>query len=523
VSSQPLYTFAQKTQAQIRNDFLRTLKNGLIAAGITNPNIAEGSDYYALATAFSIELSVVIANQVIMADTLMPDTAPGSFLDRWLTILGLLRRGAVPSFGNVAFSTAATTNVPPTAQLVDPNGVLFQVVTSGSYANGSQIPVICTTGGSGTNWPNGTSLKWVSAPAYAAPTVTVGLPGGTDGLSHGMDSEVGIDGPPRSRLLARFASPPQGGAPQDIMGWATQSSAEVQACAVYPALQGPATFFFAVWGAQQTVGPFSSTAMSRQLQAALVSGTVVPYVRGLVGGGGSVYSVGSSTVDQPTDVAFLMSLPSAPTASPAGPGGGWLDGAPWPSSVGGSAACVVTATTNAFTFTVNATSAPQPGVSRIAYLSPSNWQLYTGTVQSYSGSSGAYTVTINSPWPNLAADLATGFAPYVFPQSQNQAAYVTAFLLGFANLGPGEWTSSAAVKARAYRHPTTAQAWPNALDANFLRTMEDSGSEVLAVQYLVGGGTVPAVPGSIAVNASGQLTSTPPAILTPRNFGMYAQ
>lgn len=525
--SAQLYTFTTKTPKQVHDDIIRTIKAQLQLLGIAAPNVAPGSDFDVIATAVATEIAVGLANQTIMADQLMPDTAAGSNLDRWLALFGLSRRPAIPSRGVVTITCSQTTNIVgnPTGvgatQIVDSSGQLYFVTVGGSYPNGAQVPTQAVSGGAATDHANGDTLRWVTAPPYCSQTVSVGTPNGEDGLSGGADSEVGVDEPPRQRLYQLFQNPPKGGNSQDIIAFAGQSSPLVQSAACYPALLGPSTAFFAVWGGPQVTGPFTSTSKSRQLAASLVTGTVVPYVQASLPE--YVYLVGSSTIDQPQDVSLILSLPSAPTASPPGPGGGWLDGSPWPSSVTGTAPCVVTGVTNALNFTLNATSPPTPGATHIAYISPSNWQIYTATVTAYSGSSGAYTVTLDTPWPLLATDFASGFPPAIFPQSAQQVNYAAAALAGFANLGPGEWTSVAAVKARAFRHPPPSLAWPSTLNALFLRTMENAGPEVLNAQFLVGSGAAPTVPASISVNGSGVLTSTPPAILTPRNISWYAQ
>lgn len=522
-----LYTFQTKNQKQLHDDMIRTAKAILQSIGIATPNVAPGSDFDVIFTAVANELAVGLANQTIMADQLMPDTAAGANLDRWLALFGLSRRAATPSKGVVTITASQSTLIVgnPTGvgatQLVDSSGQLFFVTTGGTYPSGAPVNIQAVNGGSSTNHANGDTLRWVTAPPYCSQTVSVGTPNGTDGLSGGNDSEVGVDEPPRQRLYQLFQSPPKGGNSQDIAAFATQSTPSVQACGVYPALLGPSTAFFAVWASPQTTGPFTSTSKSRQLSSSLVNGTVVPYVQASLPE--YVYVVGTSTVDQPQDVALLLSLPSAPTASPPGPGGGWLDGTPWPSSVVGSAPCVVTAVTNSVNFTVNATTAPTPGATHIAYVSPSNWQLYTATVLSFTGSSGAYVLTIDTPWPNIATDFATGFPPAVFPQSTQQVNYLAAALAGFANLGAGEWTSQAAVKARAFRHPPPSLAWPSSLNALFLRQLENAGPEVATAAFISGANAAPTVPASIAVNGSGVLTSTPPAILTPRNISWYAQ
>jgi hypothetical protein len=175
-------------------------------------------------------------------------------------------------------------------------------------------------------------------------------------------------------------------------------------------------------------------------------------------------------------------------------------------------------------FVVTATTPPTPGVSRIAYVSAVNWQLYTATVLSYSGSSGDYTITIDTPWPNLNADYTTLPLTAIFPQSVQQQNYLAAVFAGFANLGPGEWATAAAILARAFRHPSSSLVWHASLDANFLRTVEDSGTEVASAQFLYLPVSTPTAPGQPTITTSDpfSLTSAAPNILVPRSVSWYA-
>ena len=622
----PLYTQALgKTQPQIRADILRTLSNHLRGLGIPNPNVGPGSDYYGLADGVANEICVGVANGVVTTNNQMPDTAGGSNLDRWLALFGLSRAGATQSSGVVTPSYSIAQGyvlVPAGAQLIDSVGLRYQVTAGGSYGPGNpsagspanlQIPVVSIDTGSATNHANGDQLTWVSFVPFVGPNVSVGTTGGTDGLSNGNNSEVGQDDAPRARLLARLQNPPGGGNWADVVRWLTQATPDVQAGFCYPALLGPGTVFGVACAAAQTVTPLSSTSKNRSLPPAIMTGIVQPYVQGQ-------YPTRAATIiatcaNQATDVALLVALPSAIAASPSGPGGGWLDGTPWPSSVGGAAPCQVTGfvqgaviasgttpqavtatgtpsinpctilititatgtnttatatislnsttvysgvlaatyvvagtgltlnfpsgtyTQNDFystssvsnSFICNAAAAPVPGVSHIAYVSVSNWQLYTATVLSYTGGSGAYVLTTDTPWPNLSADCAVMIAggalgAAIFPQSVNQANYLAAFLQGFANLGPGEWTSNVSSLVRAFRHPPPALAWPYSLDANFLRTFEDAGTEVLAVQFLYRSATTPTVPATPTITSAEPLTltSAPPNILVPRSVSWYA-
>ena len=147
------------------------------------------------------------------------------------------------------------------------------------------------------------------------------------------------------------------------------------------------------------------------------------------------------------------------------------------------------------------------------------WQMFTATVLAVSGSSGAYTITIDTPMTGIAPGAA------IFPQAQNQAAYFAAVLNAFSTLGPGEWTASAPVLARSFRHPQPTNSWTYTLGAPFSKQLINVGPEVFDANWIyrsVGAGA-PTVPGSITLDAFGNLTSTPPGVYVPRGLSWYAQ
>lgn len=520
---QPLYTYVVKNPKTIHDDFLRTMKNGLVQKGLLQPNVNLSGDYDVLGTALSYEAAVAQANATILADQHMPDTAttapvgsttPG-FLNRWGGLFGLQPRPAIPSRGliNVACSVAST-SIATNAQLTDTAGLRYQVTVGGTYTATAGIitgiPVQALDAGSATNHNNGDTLKWTGqVPAFCAQNASVGTPNGTDGLSGGADSEIGQDELFRARILPRMANPSGGGNWSQVQAWAAASSPFVQLACVYPALNGPSTVYFAVSAAPQTTPPYTSTSRSRVISATTVSNTILPYVQGLLPE--HVYVVGLSTVDQPTDVAVQLSLPAATTASPPGPGGGWLDGTPWPSTNAGTPCSVtVTSPQNFITFTVNAQTAPSIG-SHIAFLSPSNWTLYSATVASFTGSTGAYVITIDTPFPGIAVN------NYIFPQSVNQQTYVNAFLNAMASMGPGEWSSNPNIVGsgplqRGFRHPQPSSTNPYSLGAQQLKQVILSGPEVLDAAYFYRSSTTPTVPANLGLG---------PNVLTPRNVGFY--
>lgn len=531
-------TLVIKTAQQVHDDYIRTIKNGLISIGILNPNVGPGSDYDLQGWGIAYAIAPVHANTAIANNNVMPDTAGGTFLDRWLAVLNLTRNGATQATGVIAPQfqiVSGYVNVQATQQLTDSGGQLYQVTVGGQYGPGGAgqpaqlyVPVISVSGGSATNHANGDPLQWVIAPPFTAQQATVGTTGGSDGLSGGADSEVDNDEPPRARMLSVFQNPPKGGNWSQVAQWCQQSTPDVEAGFVYPALLGPATVFACVTRAAQKQGVLSSTSKNRDFtadNAQIVNGVVLPYVAGLLPS--NMFLCITQALNQPADVALLLSLPTTPTAITAGPGGGWIDGSPWPASVNGNSPVTVTSVASSSSITVNAQTPPVDGVSSVAWISPLTWQLYTATVLSHTGVAGAYALQLSAPFPGIVG------GAFIFPQALQQQNYLTAALQAFANLGPGEWSSNATVLTRAFRHPTpgAAQQFPYKLDANLLRTMENAGAEVLSASFLYTSAGVapvaPAVPvgtptATVSGTGLGQLTSSPPSIFVPRNLAWYA-
>lgn len=499
--TQPLYQFTAPLVATMRDNMLRCWANGMIARGVPNPDISPSGDMYMVYTAVANEMATAMANTVIKSDETMPDTAAGAALDRWLTALGLKRRGATGSAGLVRFSSAVTSSpgvfIATGSLLLDQSQQRFEVTVGGSYYDGQLIPVEAVDLGAGTNHDNGATLTWITTPPYSQPAVLVGTLGGNDGLSEGADAEG--DDAARERLLARLQNPPSAGNWQATVEYAEAATPKVEKGFCHPAIQGPSTTGIVI------TRRATATDRNRDVDAVTLSGTVAPYVAAQLPE--HVYSKVTTVANVPTDVVLLLSLPSAPTASPPGPGGGWVDGAPWPSSVGGTTPVTVTAVADTTHITVSATTPPSDGVTHISYLDPTTWTIYDAIVTSHGGVSGAYTLELSAPLVNVA----TG--RHVFPTSLNQAAYIGALLSAFAKMGPGEKTSNPNVLPRAYRHPIPSLAYPSSLGATQLRAVEDAGDEVLDTAWIYRSTTTPAVPGTV---------NDPSNILVPRNLSLLA-
>lgn len=490
-------TFTVKTAEQIRDDILRTYRAGLIDLGVANPNVTPGSDIYVLAQAVGDQLEIAMANCQVKADAMMPDTATGEDLDARLEQYGLARRAAGGSSGNITLDSTATSTVAAGTQLIDGAGLRYEVETSASYADGATIPVTAVDTGKATNLAAGTTLRWVTTPPFSARTALVA----TGGLTDGTDAED--DDTARARLYARLRTPPGAGNWEHVAELVEESSTQVEKCFVYPAKNGPASVAAAV------VGPVSSTSKSRAITASTVTNVIKPYLDGKYPE--HVNTVVKSVVDANFDVAIALSIPASPTASPAGPGGGWTDGTTWPrpNTTNSFGYCDVTAVTSTTVFRVRSESAPTAGVSQIAWLSPTDWTVRTATVTASSTiSTYVFEITIDKPFTGIT----TGC--FISPNAVNVETYFEAILDHFAAMGPGEWlVSTNAAFARAFRHPTPATAWPMAVNSTMLRALTDAGDEVLDADFLYRTSTGnPALPSP---------STDPPKIWVPQHVALY--
>ncbi len=493
--------FATKTTEEIRDDYLRVIRNGLIRRGISDPQVGPGSDYYVRATALANELTPLYVNTQVKADAQMPDTATGDDLIRQLDIVKLAPRDASPSTGPIVLDAAAATTIPAGAQLIDALSQRFQVVSPGVYSPGALVIIQAVDGGAATDHAAGDTLTWVASPPYCNQKQLVG-PGGLTGGHDAEDEETS-----RARLLDRLQNPPGSGNWAQLNEYAEKSTPIVQKAFCHPAANGPSTVRVVV------VGYASKTSKSRQVSSSVMTGTVVPYLAGVIPEWVEV--VTTTVTDVNVDVMVGLTLPPSPQASPAGPGGGWTDGTPWPRMLSTTvfpSGNVTSVSPGGATFTVNADTAPTANVTRICFFDPIVGELKRAKVVSFTGSVGAYVVTVDTPFANLAAALALGGTPFVFPDASNMDAYVKAFIDATALMGPGELTANVSVLARAYRHPLTTNSWPASFDSSLLRKVEVSGDEVTDTSYLYRSTTTPAVPGAV---------TSPPNQLIPRHIGFF--
>lgn len=459
-----------KNAATIRDDVLRTIKNALQARGVASPNVGPGSDYFAIAQGVAVELATVQNNAAIAADAQMPDTATGPDLDRLLAVYGLSRRAPSSSTGRAIFSTTATTVITPGAELLDSSGNRFTVTAGGTFVNGDSVYVQSVAAGTGTKLAGGSPLRWVSPPPFAASTMLLDANGTSGGAGQESDDAA------RTRLLATLANPPKSGNATHVASWAEGAGAFVEKAFVYPACNGPGTVHVAVAGpaTSSTSRSRAVTSTNVALAASAVQGQLPEFAELVV----------TSVVDSRVDVSFSLQLPSATTAVPAGIGGGWTDGVPWPNYYDTSTYCASVSAVNSTTdITIQYCSATPTIGASICFVDKSTFTLYTAKVLTNPTNTGTgpYTcrVTLDSPLVGVAV------GDFIFPASARVSTYLASVLATFAAFGPGEKTNRAGLLPTAYRRPRTFESWTNWSSGALTKALMNSGSEVYSASLLL--------------------------------------
>ena len=150
-----------------------------------------------------------------IAQQAVPFTATMEYLEGWAALKGITREPAV-AFTGTATSTGGvnTTDCPSGTTLIRSDGAIF-VTTADAVVSGGSITVsfAAQTPGSASNtsvgatMTLGTAIPGINSTFIVASAVTPG-------------ADVETDDAFRTRMLQRYANPPQGGAVQDYVGWA---------------------------------------------------------------------------------------------------------------------------------------------------------------------------------------------------------------------------------------------------------------------------------------------------------------
>ena len=151
----------------------------------------------------------------------VPFTATDEYLEAWAALIGVYRKDATAATGQAQFiggiGGTVETVLPIDTPLMRYDGIPFTVTASGTVGDDGlvTVPIIAAVTGADTNADGPVPI------AISAPVPGLNSNGTTLGvLAGGSDQELESDF--RSRMLLKYANPPQGGSATDYELWALE-------------------------------------------------------------------------------------------------------------------------------------------------------------------------------------------------------------------------------------------------------------------------------------------------------------
>ncbi len=146
----------------------------------------------------------------------VPFTAAEEFLVAWANLVGIQRKAATAATGSVLFSGSVGVTIPAGTEVVRSDGAIFDVTADAVVGVLGTVTVTVFARNAG-----------VAGQAEASTSFTLSTPiaginsSGTAVAAFTGAADQETDAALRTRMLARFANPPQGGSKADYLLWAT--------------------------------------------------------------------------------------------------------------------------------------------------------------------------------------------------------------------------------------------------------------------------------------------------------------
>lgn len=148
----------------------------------------------------------------------VPFTATDEYLHAWAALVGIFPKDATAASGSAQFNGQAGTTLPLGAVLVVQSGITYATTSESSVDATSgtvTVSMLAQTLGAVTNCADGTVIS-IASPILGLNSTGITVGPTTGGADQETDDEL------RTRMLARYRDPPQGGAGIDYVEWALE-------------------------------------------------------------------------------------------------------------------------------------------------------------------------------------------------------------------------------------------------------------------------------------------------------------
>jgi uncharacterized phage protein gp47/JayE len=148
----------------------------------------------------------------------VPFTATDEFLHAWAALVGIYQKDSSPATGRARFTGTAGVLLPSGSALTRQDGVPYTTTADATtdVTGALTVPIVAAVNGAATNADSGVAISLDPPPIGLNAGGQITSPGCTGGSDQETEDEL------RTRMLYRYAQPPQGGAESDYVEWATE-------------------------------------------------------------------------------------------------------------------------------------------------------------------------------------------------------------------------------------------------------------------------------------------------------------
>lgn len=197
--------FSRPTLTQLRDQAVSDI---LIGTGL--PSLLRRSPLRALAYAIAGLVQGLYGYLDWISRQSVPFTATGAFLEAWAALVGITRLPAAAANGMATLTGSGP--IPAGSVLRRSDGAEYTTLAAITIVTTGTVSIIASVAGADGTLATGSMLTLIS-PVLGLSSAAIVASG-----SAGADQE--LDQALRTRMLQRYAAPPQGGDAADYIGWA---------------------------------------------------------------------------------------------------------------------------------------------------------------------------------------------------------------------------------------------------------------------------------------------------------------